>query len=115
MSKDTKTLPGEKHVERQANSHQGERAKRNRVTTGEQENVDHVARMRELIGQLPDASPSGATTIAQKLTEHLDAHLDPEIYNARQAEVRKQQDEEEKVREQRRAAVKQPVEEKPAA
>ena len=90
------------------------RAQRHDTTEGEYENVDHVARMRDLIDQLPDASPSGATTIAQKLNEHLDAHLDPTGYNERQARIRKRHEEDEKLRSERRSVVKKTVENKAA-
>lgn len=92
-----------------------DQAEQNTTTDGEYENVDHVGRMRELIAMLPDASPSGATTIAQKLTEHLDAHLDPEAYNERQNQIREQHEEEERIRNERRRWVKKRPDEQPAA
>lgn len=92
-----------------------DQAERNTTTDGEYENVDHLGRMRELIAMLPDASPSGATTIAQKLTEHLDAHLDPEAYNERQRQIREKHEEDERVRNERRQAVKKRPDEQPAA
>lgn len=92
-----------------------DQADQNATTDGEYENVDHVGRMRELIAMLPDASPSGATTIAQKLTEHLDAHLDPDAYNERQRALRDQHEEEERIRNERRQAVKKRPDEQPAA
>ncbi len=36
--------------------------------------VDHLGCIRELVGQLRNASPSGANTIADQITAHLDAH-----------------------------------------
>jgi hypothetical protein len=92
-----------------------DQSERNATTDGEYENVDHIGRMRELIAMLPDASPSGATTIAQKLTEHLDAHLDPEAYNERQRQIRERHEEDERVRNERRQAVKKRPDEQPAA
>jgi hypothetical protein len=92
-----------------------DQAERNTTTDGEYENVDHIGRMRELIAMLPDASPSGATTIAQKLTEHLDAHLDPEAYNERQRQIRERHEEDERVRDERRQVLKKRPNEQPAA
>jgi len=92
-----------------------DQAEQNTTTDGEYENVDHIGRMRELIAMLPDASPSGATTIAQKLTEHLDAHLDPEAYNERQRQIREQHEEDERVRNERRHVLKKRPDEQPAA
>lgn len=103
------------HRSSRADSLQADKAHLNETTDGEYENVDHIARMRELIEQLPDASPSGATTIAQKLTEHLNAHLDPKDYNERQANIRKRHEEDEERRSKRREEVKRPVEEEKAA
>jgi len=92
-----------------------DQAEQNTTTDGEYENVDHIGRMRELIAMLPDASPSGATTIAQKLTEHLDAHLDPEAYNERQRAIREQHEEDERVRNERRQVLKKRPDDQSAA
>lgn len=92
-----------------------DQAEQNTTTDGEYENVDHIGRIRELIAMLPDASPSGATTIAQKLTEHLDAHLDPEAYNERQRAIRERHEEEERIRNERRQVLKKRPDEQTAA
>lgn len=77
--------------------------------------IDHLACIREIAMMLPDASPSGATAASQKILEHLDAHANPDAYNERMAAEQKQAEEDEKIRAERRAAVKKPVEETPAA
>lgn len=61
-----------------------------RHPNNEEPKVNHLGRVRELVGQLENTSPSGANTLMQKIIEHLDAHEDPTAYDERQAEARKQ-------------------------
>lgn len=68
--------------------------------------VDHHAMIRELALSLHNTSPSGAQTVSDKILFHLDAIADPKAYEARQAELKKAEDEREVVRKAERDRVK---------